>query len=181
LWASLAKGVGFVKEIRLILKDELASQQIGKICAAKVSRGIVFLRGELGGCKTCFSQSFIRAAGFEGRVKSPTYTLVEPYELADRNIYHFDLYRLQDEEELLFLGCDEYFEAAISNSLDSGAPSLCLVEWPEKAEGILPLSDIELRIEHEESSTLGRQAYLSAKSHRGENILSAMQVELESI
>jgi len=170
-----------VKNYQVHLKNEAATQKLGELFAVYLKNGILYLEGELGVGKTCFSQALIRAAGFVGRVKSPTYTLVEPYELAERNIYHFDLYRLQDEEELLFLGCDEYFEAAISNSLDSGAPSLCLVEWPEKAEGILPLSDIELRIEHEESSTLGRQAYLSAKSHRGENILSAMQVELESI
>lgn len=169
-----------MKNFEIYLKDEAATQQLGEVFAAYLKSGIVYLQGDLGAGKTCFSQALIRAAGFSGRVKSPTYTLVEPYELSERNIYHFDLYRLQDEEELLFLGCDEYFAAALNTTISS-ASSLCLIEWPEKAAAILPLADIELRIEHTETSTLGRQAYLLAKSLKGEKTLNAMQIELQSI
>lgn len=165
-----------MKSIKLNLKDESATQFLGEVFAAYCKSGFVYLQGDLGVGKTCFSQALIRAAGFSGRVKSPTYTLVEPYELAERNIYHFDLYRLQDEEELLFLGCDDYFEAA-----STSGNTLCLIEWPEKAASILPLADIELRIAHVSNSTSTRKAHLLANTLKGEQILNAMQVELQSI
>ena len=101
-----------MKSLVIQLKNEAATQFLGKIFAAYLQRGILYLKGDLGAGKTYFSQALIRESGYQGRVKSPTYTLVEPYELNHRNIYHFDLYRLEDEEELLFLGCDDYFETA---------------------------------------------------------------------
>lgn len=140
--------------ISLSVSNEKETQKIAILLAELMPQGIVYLKGELGAGKTTFSQALIRAAGFQGRVKSPTYTLVEPYELAHRNIYHFDLYRLQDEEELLFIGCDEYFASATVHSSkivhlnNTPALSLCLIEWPEKAGEILPSADIELTLEY---------------------------------
>jgi len=174
-----------VKSFQIPLKNEAATQQLGELFSIAMPRGVLFLSGDLGAGKTCFSQALIRAAGFSGRVKSPTYTLVEPYELNERSIYHFDLYRLQDEEELLFLGCDEYFEAAVSGAVAadkdiSSAASLCLIEWPEKAASILPLPDIELRIEHLALPEQGRLAHLIARSHFGGQALTALSAQVQN-
>jgi tRNA threonylcarbamoyladenosine biosynthesis protein TsaE len=166
-----------MKTLSIQLKDEAATQSLGEVFAVYLKGGILYLKGDLGAGKTCFSQALIRACGYQGRVKSPTYTLVEPYELIDRNIYHFDLYRLEDAEELLFLGCDEYFVVACEKEV-----SLCLIEWPEKAGTILPLPDIELRIEHADNldANKGRVAQLKAHSLFGEQTLNAMQTELQT-
>ena len=94
--------------------------------------GMIYLQGDLGAGKTTLTRGFMRAFGYTGAVKSPTYTLVEPYEFKLCNIYHFDLYRLADPQEVAYLGTDEYF--AESN--------LCLVEWAEKGAKWLPAADL---------------------------------------
>ncbi len=98
--------------------------------------GMIYLQGDLGAGKTTLTRGFMRAFGYLGAVKSPTYTLVEPYEFERCNIYHFDLYRLADPEEVSYLGTDEYFSAA----------NLCLVEWAEKGAKWLPPPDLVIDI-----------------------------------
>jgi tRNA threonylcarbamoyladenosine biosynthesis protein TsaE len=116
---------------------------------------LVFLHGDLGAGKTTLVRGLIRGLGHTGAVKSPTYTIVEPYELPGLDVYHFDLYRLSDPEELEFIGARDY--------LESGA--LCLVEWPEKGQGMLPEPDLMIDIEHLDDS---RRLHLTASSGPGE-------------
>ncbi|HBW85097.1 MAG: tRNA (adenosine(37)-N6)-threonylcarbamoyltransferase complex ATPase subunit type 1 TsaE [Gammaproteobacteria bacterium] len=101
------------------------------------SRGaVIFLQGDLGAGKTTLARGFLRGYGFQGAVKSPTYTLVEPYEFASCSIYHFDLYRLSTPEDAAYLGIDEYFKDE----------TVCLVEWPERGVGWLPLPDLSIKL-----------------------------------
>lgn len=119
----------------------------------------MLLKGDLGTGKTTFARGFIQASGFDGVVKSPTYTLVEPYPIShDRMCYHFDLYRLADPEELEFTGARDYF-----NEND-----VCLVEWPEKAEGYLPTADWVCEFSYLNE---GRKLVISALTNKGKDLM----------
>ena len=143
--------------------DEDAMVACGAQLAAAVSPGaVIHLRGELGMGKTTLSRGFIRSLGHRGAVKSPTYTLVEPYEFGELTVYHFDLYRLGDPEELEFMGIRDYFDGR----------SLCIVEWPERGEGVLPPADLVINIEREES---GRRLVISAETAAGRAALERLQ------
>jgi|TARA_B110000196_G_C21052696_1_gene618199 tRNA threonylcarbamoyladenosine biosynthesis protein TsaE len=117
------------------LQDEVATIAFGKLLGGYCAGGArIFIKGDLGVGKTTLCRGILRAFGYEGAVKSPTFTLVEPYELAQQSIYHFDLYRLGNPNELEYIGIDEYFHAQ----------NLCLVEWPERAADALPPCDVEV-------------------------------------
>ena len=122
----------------------------GKVADELPNGGIVLLKGNLGAGKTTLVRGLLRHLGHQGIVKSPTYTLVEPYNLKGREVYHFDLYRLGDPEELEYMGGRDYWE--------SGA--LCLIEWPEQAKGYLPEADLTINIEYQEN---GREISITKK------------------
>lgn len=125
---------------QLQLPDADATEDFGRrLAAASQALGggaLITLEGDLGAGKTTLVRGFLRGYGFTGPVKSPTYTLVEPYELPGCNIYHFDLYRISDPGEMEFLGVAEYLSGS----------HLCLVEWPERGLGALPPADLSLRL-----------------------------------
>jgi tRNA threonylcarbamoyladenosine biosynthesis protein TsaE len=119
------------------LIDSDATQNAGAELLKKLpQKAVIFLRGDLGAGKTTFVRGLLRTAGVSGAIKSPTYALVEEYETPERKIFHFDLYRLADPDELEWIGIDDY--------LNQNA--LCFIEWAEKGAGILPPADIEIFI-----------------------------------
>ena len=119
------------------LKNEGETIRFGMILGEfLLGGGRVYIKGSLGAGKTTLCRGVLRTFGFSGAVKSPTFTLIEPYELSSGTIYHFDLYRLTDPDELEYIGLEEYFQCG----------NLCLVEWPEQAGQKLPSADIEIEL-----------------------------------
>lgn len=139
--------------------DAAAMEALGAQLAGCATGGlVVHLKGDLGAGKTTLVRGFLRGLGHGGSVRSPTYTLVEPYEFPDRRVYHLDLYRLGDPEELEWIG--------IRDLLD--ADSQALIEWPERGHGVLPPADLEVQIDYHES---GRQVTLVGLSAAGERVV----------
>ena len=144
----------------ITLVDEAATLACGARFAKIVQPGlVVFLHGDLGAGKTTFTRGVLRGLGYVGKVKSPTYTLVEPYEVYinkvfKNTLYHYDLYRFNNEEEWEAAGFRDYFNAQ----------SICIIEWPEKAEQVLPTPDIHIYLT---LYNLGRKMSLSAGTALG--------------
>ena len=140
--------------------------ELGTACRSLMDSSrstIIFLEGDLGMGKTTLSRGVLQAFGHQGTVKSPTYTLVEPYQFAHVTVYHFDLYRLGDPEELEYMGIRDYFDGN----------SLCLVEWPEKAGMFLPTADLVVRIATA-SNTTGREVMIYAQTDDGKAIVNRL-------
>jgi tRNA threonylcarbamoyladenosine biosynthesis protein TsaE len=145
------------------LSDEDATVAFGQTLAqACKGRGLFTLSGNLGTGKTTLSRGLIQSCGHTGAVKSPTYTLVEPYEIGAQRIYHFDLYRMEDPEELEFIGLRDYL----------AEDALVLIEWPEKAFGVLPAADIEFKLAIENR---GRVISWEAHTALGEEISANLE------
>jgi tRNA threonylcarbamoyladenosine biosynthesis protein TsaE len=121
-----------------MLDDENATLALASRLAAQLQPGmVIYLHGDLGAGKTCLVRGVLNALGFTGRVKSPTYTLLEPYHVAGLDLRHFDLYRLQDENEWEFAGFRDEFNGK----------SIFFIEWPEKAGSFIPPADLEISLD----------------------------------
>lgn len=151
-----------------VIADADAMESLGAALAQAIEGGlIVHLNGELGAGKTTLVRGVLRGLGHAGSVRSPTYTLVEPYELAGRRIYHLDLYRLADPEELEWIG--------IRDLLD--ADSVALIEWPECGRGVLPPADLELVLDY---FGTGRRVSLTGRSVAGDRVIGQLDAGLNS-
>jgi tRNA threonylcarbamoyladenosine biosynthesis protein TsaE len=140
---------------RLPLSSEAATLALGAALAQGALPGsVLFLSGDLGAGKTTLVRGLVRALGWPGRVKSPTYGLIEIYTFSRLNLYHFDFYRFKDREEWVSSGFREHFNPE----------SLCIVEWPEMAGGLLPLPDLQVTLD---LSGAGRRAAFAAHTHSG--------------
>ncbi|NOX08403.1 MAG: tRNA (adenosine(37)-N6)-threonylcarbamoyltransferase complex ATPase subunit type 1 TsaE [Gammaproteobacteria bacterium] len=144
------------------INSSVEMEQLGAALAkACRSGGLIFLEGELGAGKTTLVRGLLRALGWQGKVKSPTYTLLEDYEIDGYQICHMDLYRLLDPEELEWLGIRDVLNQ----------DTLCLVEWPDKGSGILPAPDLRVEIHYRGEA---REVHLLASGDVGDAILSNM-------
>lgn len=144
----------------LSLPAEADTIALGARLAAVLSEqgGTLYLEGDLGAGKTTLARGLIQALGHSGAVKSPTYTIVEPYELACGPVFHFDLYRLADPEELELMGIRDYFAPG----------AICIIEWPDKGADLIPAPDLALSLQ---KTGVSRQALISAQTGRGAQML----------
>lgn len=153
--------------MQFALLDEQATIALGrKLAQALVAELtdkplIIYLDGDLGAGKTTLSRGLVQALGHQGAVKSPTYTIVEPYRLKDITVYHFDLYRLADAEELEYLGLRDFLASSC----------VCLFEWPGRGQGVLPAADLQINLQ---LALPGRCADFKAQTATGERILAAL-------
>jgi tRNA threonylcarbamoyladenosine biosynthesis protein TsaE len=147
--------------LKTILPDEAATLDLGAAIARGLEPGLtVFLQGELGAGKTTLVRGVLRALGYAGRVKSPTYALVELYDVSRLHLHHFDFYRFSDPRE--------WTEAGFRDTFDG--QNVTLVEWPEKAQGLLPSPDVEVTLAIQDS---GRVATLRANTEMGQRCMDA--------
>lgn len=146
------------------LADEQATLSLGAELAAACppELTVIHLEGELGAGKTTLTRGFLQALGHKGKVKSPTYTLVELYQLQSRPVFHFDLYRLSDAGELEFLGLDDYLR-------DN---AICLIEWAQRGSEYLPEPDLLIQLDYQNQA---RNAHITPRSPRGEAVCQKLQ------
>jgi len=161
-----------MKNVEYLLVDEAETVALGgdiaRILLAKNDDAkeaspafVAYLNGDLGAGKTTLTRGFVRAMGHQGNVKSPTYTLVEPYELPPWRVFHFDLYRLGDPEELEYMGIRDYFNENCC----------CFVEWPEKGAGLLANADLIINMAYQGEQRIIK---LQAESDAGNDVLSSL-------
>ena len=152
-----------MRESQTAITIELAGEAAQLAFGARLAgllrsyRGVIYLRGDLGAGKTTLVRGLLRGLGYQAPVRSPTYTLIEPYEAVEPPVVHLDLYRLADPEELDYLGLRDLLER----------PGLMLVEWPERGAGALPPADLELFIE-DVGQDAGQDAGQDTGEHAGE-------------
>lgn len=140
--------------MNIILENSEDTEALGAaLWQALPDKCLLFLHGELGAGKTTLVRGMLRAAGHRGTVKSPTYTLVEEYEIDGRRLFHFDLYRLKDPEELEWMGIDDYLQQ----------DALCCIEWPEQGQGVLPPADIEIGLQYSQQQRVAQINVLAEK------------------
>ncbi|MEO5702696.1 MAG: tRNA (adenosine(37)-N6)-threonylcarbamoyltransferase complex ATPase subunit type 1 TsaE [Gammaproteobacteria bacterium] len=146
-----------------IITTEAAMEALGACVATACADrgGLIYLQGELGAGKTTLVRGLLHGLGHQGPVKSPTFTLVEPYELGTRRVYHFDLYRVNDADELEAIGVRDYFTT----------DSLCLIEWPARGAGLLPQADLKIEIRYAE---VGRHVKFQAATASGGQMLARL-------
>ena len=150
------------QSLNFLLPNEAATLDFaGQFQRALPPGCLIFLRGTLGAGKTTFVRGCLRAAGHVGKVKSPTFTLVEEYDLQGHAVYHFDLYRLTDPEELEWMGMRDYLRP----------DAWCFIEWPERGEGALPVADVEIKLN---INGFSRSVSVSAFSEAGRAVLEAL-------
>lgn len=151
--------------------DETQLLEIGRIlaecCKQQLKQHpdnalIIYLNGELGAGKTTLTRSIVHTFGHQGNVKSPTYTLVEEYQLMPYILYHFDLYRLSSPEELEFMGIRDYFRPQ----------TLCLLEWAARGKGMIPEADLIIQIDYADH---GRNLYLFPQTAQGEQLFTNLR------
>jgi tRNA threonylcarbamoyladenosine biosynthesis protein TsaE len=148
--------------ITLVARTEAEQERLGAALAGLCPRQcVIYLEGDLGAGKTTLARGFLRGLGHQGSVKSPTYTLIEPYEAGGRLCYHLDLYRLADPGELEYVGIRDLMRE----------PAVMLVEWPERGLGELPPADLRIRIEH---TAQGRRLSVLGESDRGRALAAAL-------
>ncbi|MHA3078674.1 tRNA (adenosine(37)-N6)-threonylcarbamoyltransferase complex ATPase subunit type 1 TsaE [Acinetobacter sp. ANC 5502] len=140
--------------LQLSLTSEQDTQRLAQAVAVHFSQGVIYLMGDLGAGKTTLTRYLLQKLGHKGAVKSPTYTLVEPYQIAERAIFHFDLYRLNDPYELELMGIRDYLETP---------KALFIFEWPSKGGDEIPDADLSIEILKNEEDELQRSVILTAQ------------------
>ena len=149
-------------EVTAYLGDESATLELGMRLARTLVPGLrVYLSGDLGAGKTTLVRGCLRALGYQGRVKSPTFSLVELYKLSSLYLYHFDFYRFEDPQEWRDAGFRDEFSGA----------GVCVVEWPEKAAGWIPAPDLRIALEH---ANTGRRARIAGDTEQGKLCLEKL-------
>lgn len=146
-------------------KQELIGMALSRVVPSSC---LIYLTGDLGAGKTTLARGFLRGLGHTGSVKSPTYTLIEPYEIGNRRCYHLDLYRLSDPDEIEFLGLRDMLQD----------DAIMLVEWPEQGQGALPEPDLLIRIRYLED---GRELVIEAETDSGARLMEKLALELDAV